>query len=486
MLATIPLTKNSQLALKHRILTIEELQNLGIPFRLENGQVLFEKSVTGRSLRKPVTVPLASLQSLGEKGLAGYILRSFIHTRPTLIPFVLENASLIRMTQHFLRHNSGSMMSLYAYTNDVNMFSRFLDFSPDAIIQDAKSGTNIADAIKVQNHIGLLEQYLANLQDEGLSPGRVFEAIKHIRTFYRSNGVELKLQEPLSRRVTHKDRSPTPEELTHALEIADLGDATALTLLSLGGFRIDTLSKLEYKHIKHDFERGMTPIHVHVDVEITKGKYADYDTFLGGEATEFLGHYLDDRRKGSPDTRRPPENLTDSSPLIRDRTSHIPRGISAKQVRTRVHNLYVRSGLVKERKGRMYDVRVHSLRKYFKTQLVAAGVPESHADYMMGHVTDTYNNVQQLGVEKLRQIYANAALTIRPKTRVSKIEALKEMVRAMGWNPEQVLNREALTEPAATFVGSEQLQSHQEQVLRRTLRELIEATASGSNQLRGS
>jgi len=31
-----------------------------------------------------------------------------------------------------------------------------------------------------------------------------------------------------------------------------------------------------------------------------------------------------------------------------------------------------------------------------------------------------------------------------------KIEALKKMVRAMGMNAEQVLNREALTEPAAT------------------------------------
>ena len=134
----------------------------------------------------------------------------------------------------------------------------------------------------------------------------------------------------------------------------------------------------------------------------------------------------------------------------------------------------------------MYDVRVHSLRKFFKTQLVASGVPESHPDYMMGHVTDTYNDVQRLGVEKLPQIYANAALTIKPKTRVSKIDALKEMVRAMGMNPEQVLTREAFTEPAATYIGSEPLQNHQVQVLTRTLRELIEATASGSNQLRGS
>jgi len=75
------------------------------------------------------------------------------------------------------------------------------------------------------------------------------------------------------------------------------------------------------------------------------------------------------------------------------------------------------------------------------------------------------------------KIYSNAGLTIRPKTRVSKIEALKEMVRAMGMNPEQVLNREALTEPGATYLGTEPLQNHQCDVLSRTLRELIQSTA---------
>ncbi len=124
------------------------------------------------------------------------------------------------------------------------------------------------------------------------------------------------------------------------------------------------------------------------------------------------------------------------------------------------------------------------MRKYFKTNLVAAGVPESHADYMLGHVTDTYNQVQALGVDKLRQIYANAGLSIRPRTQVSRIEALKEMVRAMRMNPEHVLNREALSQPWATVVSG--VESHQEQVLTNALRELLVATANGTNQHRSS
>ena len=47
----------------------------------------------------------------------------------------------------------------------------------------------------------------------------------------------------------------------------------------------------------------------------------------------------------------------------------------------------------------MYELRVHSLRKYFKTQLLALGVQPDYVDYMMGHTVDTYHDVQMKGVD---------------------------------------------------------------------------------------
>jgi hypothetical protein len=55
-------------------------------------------------------------------------------------------------------------------------------------------------------------------------------------------------------------------------------------MLALSGFRLGTLKKLQYRHVKRDLERGMVPIHVHVKAEATKGKYHDYDTFLNQES----------------------------------------------------------------------------------------------------------------------------------------------------------------------------------------------------------
>ncbi|MCW4003053.1 MAG: hypothetical protein NWE95_03970, partial [Candidatus Bathyarchaeota archaeon] len=94
----------------------------------------------------------------------------------------------------------------------------------------------------------------------------------------------------------------------------------------------------------------------------------------------------------------------------------------------------------------MYDLRVHSLRKYFKTQLLALGVQPDYVDYMMGHTVDTYHDIQSIGIDKLRNIYAASGLSIKQKTNISKIDALKEIIRAWGMNPEQLLTRNALTE----------------------------------------
>ena len=90
-----------------------------------------------------------------------------------------------------------------------------------------------------------------------------------------------------------------------------------------------------------------------------------------------------------------------------------------------MHHLYLRAGIIKEQRPKpgaaqnspriMYDMRFHSLRKFFKTQMVARGVPASHVEYFLGHLAYTYNQVQGLGIEELRKTYSSANLTIWPK-----------------------------------------------------------------------
>ncbi|MGD6933116.1 MAG: hypothetical protein ACQCN5_02810 [Candidatus Bathyarchaeia archaeon] len=236
-------------------------------------------------------------------------------------------------------------------------------------------------------------------------------------------------------------------------------------------------SKLKYRHVQEDLENNRIPIHVHVEAEITKGKYHDYDTFLATEAVQFLKLYLEQRKKG---TRRiPSEILTEESPLFRDGTTSTPRSIGSKQIRKLVHDLYIQAGLIKQKRGRMYDLRVHSLRKYFKTQMLALGVQGDYVDYMMGHTVDTYHDIQSLGIDKLRNVYTASGLCIRQKTQINKLETVKEMIRALGMNPDQLLTKDALAEGATTYKDQGDLENHQLSVLNSQLRQLIHQAATG-------
>lgn len=457
-------------------LTVEELKALQFPLRIQGDTVIIDHSLRGCKLKQPVTLSLQKVLAVREKGLVAYILNAFIGERPALIPFAFDNDTIVKMARHFLRHCSGSFHTCCSYTATIRHYSAWLGYSPDFIIQDIKPVGNIPDPARVLNHTGYVNDYLAELQDEGIRPGGVNNYIKNVKTFYRVNGVKIELNEPLSRRVTYKDRAPKPEELAKLLDIANLRERVVISMLALGGFREETLSKLQYRHVCEDLENGRIPVHIHVEAEITKGKYHDYDTFLGAEAVQYLRLYIDMRRRGS--AKMPPETLTDESPLIRNEKKNTPKSIGSKQVRKMVHKLYLKADLLRKSTGRMYDLRVHSLRKYFKTQLLALGVQSDYVDYMMGHTVDTYHDIQSLGIDKLRNAYAASGLAIRPKTQVSKIEALKEIIRSFGMNPEQVLTRDALSEGATTYKNAEDYENQQLAVLSSQLKQLIRQEAT--------
>ena len=69
------------------------------------------------------------------------------------------------------------------------------------------------------------------------------------------------------------------------------------------------------------------------------------------------------------------------------------------------------------------------------------------------------------GIDYLRNIYAASGLSISPKTQTSKIDALKEIIRAWGLNPEEILTREAMTTPHRTVINQQDLEKNQMKIL---------------------
>jgi len=132
--------------------------------------------------------------------------------------------------------------------------------------------------------------------------------------------------------------------------------------------------------------------------------------------------------------------------------------------------------------GKGYDLHVHSLRKFFKTQLMALGVQPDYIDYMMGHTVDTYHDIESKGIEFLRNIYANAGLSIRPKAQTSKIDMVKEFIRGMGMNPEEILTRQALAEPHRSYAVGKDREEDQIRALCRAFKENLKRELDSTNQ----
>jgi len=104
---------------------------------------------------------------------------------------------------------------------------------------------------------------------------------------------------------------------------------------------------------------------------------------------------------------------------------------------------------------------------------MALGVQGDYVDYMMGHTVSTYHDIQSKGVEFLRNIYASAALSIKPRNHYTKIDMLKEMMRAWGLEPEKILTSEALAEPHRTYGSPEEREKEEIRLLGLALRDSL-------------
>ena len=98
-------------------------------------------------------------------------------------------------------------------------------------------------------------------------------------------------------------------------------------------------------------------------------------------------------------------------------------------------------------------------------------------NYMMGHTVDTYEDVQSLGIETLRNMYSSAGLVIRAKTQSNRIEQLKEIIRAWGENPEELLTKDALLRGNITETSAEK-QDRQLSLLAEQLKQLVKREVS--------
>jgi len=450
-------------------------------------RIVISHGPLGHKLKQPVSVLVSIDLDEFERATVDYIIGSLTEKIPRLLGFGLENRSILEMAKFLLKYRSGSNGTLRRYIYGLNKFCSWLGETPDQIILNCIDVDSYVNVKKLQNYALALDNWVGILQARNAAPMTINTSITAIKAFFKNNGLDIPYSYTLPKRIVNRDRAPAPEELQLVLDMADIRGKMIVSMLALGGFRVGTLSKLCYYHVMHDLERGLAPVHIHIESEITKGKYHDYDTFIGAEAVEYLKIYLDMRRRGAIGPMIPPEEITLETPLIRNHKSVKPKLLDKKRISIIVHNFFLKAGILKgeRRKGKFYGLRPHSLRKFFRTQLAALGVPADYIEYMMGHTISTYHDIQMKGVDFLRNIYIASGLAIKPKTRVNRIEMLKEIIRAWGLNPEEILTRKAFSLPHRTVITPINKEEEQAKALSQALKQMLRKELLPTKSLEG-
>jgi hypothetical protein len=67
------------------------------------------------------------------------------------------------------------------------------------------------------------------------------------------------------------------------------------------------------------------------------------------------------------------------------------------------------------------------------------------------------------GIEFLRAEYAKAGLSLKPKAETTKMAIVREFLKSMGLNPEEILSKEAQELPHRTVITHDSL-SEQDQI----------------------
>ncbi len=259
--------------------------------------LVIERGARGGKFKKPLTLRVPDRQNKAEERLLQYILES-LSCRSSLVPFALKNSCTMKVARHLLFNRTGSRYTLYGYISDFYYFCRWIKAEPDQLMKRCRNQNGDTNPKGVAKMTSAIDQYIDHLQAKNLAPATIRSRMKNITIIFRINGIGIKLPYGLSVWNLSNERAPSREELIRILDLADLRERVVITILAVSGLRIGTLLRLQYRHVKNDLERGIIPIHMHVEAEVTKGKRRSYDTFLNEEASECLKAYLDARRNG--------------------------------------------------------------------------------------------------------------------------------------------------------------------------------------------
>lgn len=245
------------------------------------------------------------------------------------------------------------LKGLTAFVNSMNIENL------DEFVEKIKSQT--IDSNQVH------KDFIINLANRNLAPKTVGAWSASLRKFLVSNDIEVKGLTQIKIYNVHEDVLPSKDDLKKILSNCSLRTKSIILLLASSGLRVGELRNLKLS----DMDLNSEPALIRIKGMTAKERKPRM-TFISNEAKQVLQAYLDHRKNNG-------HQLVEDSHIF---TTHGGVQMSYQNLQFILNNVFKK---VSKKEGKRYGLHAHSLRKFFKTQLISSGVPGPIVDKLSGH-----------------------------------------------------------------------------------------------------
>jgi integrase len=244
--------------------------------------------------------------------------------------------------------------------------------------------------------------YLYSLQRK-LASGTIKNLYTTTKSFFNFYNIPINVKTRTHVFVTYHNRDILKDEIKQILENSGLRERTFYLMMLESGQRPDTLVKLQYKHIKREYESNKIPMMIELPSNIIKDRLGYRFSFIGDEAYKSLREYL----KTRPRLRDDDYIFSREKRLEMDATKHITPNTFGNYF----SRLALKLGIAERReKGKPKAVKLYCLRKYFRNHCAAE---VSFREFWMSHSIGTDEHYITRDVESHRKKYAECYSHLR-------------------------------------------------------------------------
>ena len=339
--------------------------------------------------------------------------------------------------------HSRAQSTRYKYTRNLEMFCKFAETSPEAILQEYEHSEEKAFKRKWAQ---VLKALISSLSSSELAQGSIVDRVSAVKSFFRYNDLPLGFLPRARIQVTYHNRDIEKEEILGIIEQSRPREKAFYSFMVQSGLRPDTIRELQFQDLEG---LSKAPCKVTVPRNKTKGEYADYFSFIGEDALRFLKGYLATRKNLAPENYIFTDDA-ETKPVCKTLPS-VAFQRTARRLRASGKLHYITE---KQTVKGLSQIRLYNLRKYFRKMAYQAG--SDFVNFWMGHKLEQRVDEHYFShdPELHRKVYAEKAMPYLRLESSTPTETEKQIEELRG---ENAALKQRLNHVAASTQGLEAL-----------------------------